>query len=249
MKAIENWKDIISLNYPVTGATIYPTAIKVHRTQRQPLKGERPPRENHVTKLSHSSLNRLAFLVQTAEPIFVSIITLTYSTIPLDGKVVKKHLNTFLTRIRQLYLGVAYIWFLEFQRRGAPHFHILTDLVSTLPNRQLVARIWSKIISHNENERAKVYRVHAHKASFQAIIKPDGAKRYALKYALKPQQKQVPKQYRNVGRFWGNSRNCRPVGGITIDCNEDELRAWIALHNPKINDRLPDFLPTHLFRG
>jgi hypothetical protein len=38
---------------------------------------------------------------------------------------------------------------------------------------------------------------------------------YIMKeYAIKHEQKQVPEQYHNVGRFWGHSQNMHPLGMI-----------------------------------
>lgn len=47
---------------------------------------------------------------------------------------------------------------------------------------------------------------------------------YAVKYAMKMKQKAVPRDYRNVGRFWGNSRGVKPEPEKTLQCTEDDIR-------------------------
>lgn len=55
----------------------------------------------------------------------------------------------------------------------------------------------------------------------------DGAKHYAVKYAMKMRQKRVPKLYRNVGRFWGHSRRVKPkpfIKGVSVMGTDDLKR-------------------------
>ncbi|MFJ9448653.1 hypothetical protein ACIRRH_43740 [Kitasatospora sp. NPDC101235] len=59
-----------------------------------------------------------------------AMVTLTYpgewESVAGDGKEVKRHLVTFLKRYERAWGGrIVGVWKLEFQRRGAPHFHIL----------------------------------------------------------------------------------------------------------------------------
>jgi hypothetical protein len=57
---------------------------------------------------------------------YCSMITLTYGKdFPSDHDS-KKHLDTFLKRLRRLHPNCKYIWVAEKQKRGAIHYHILT---------------------------------------------------------------------------------------------------------------------------
>lgn len=72
---------------------------------------------------------------------------------------------------------------------------------------------------------------HNTEGHFDNIRLEDGAKRYALKYALKPHQKKVPRSFQDVGRFWGNSRDVgRIADGIEFECTELEAREWLKTH-------------------
>lgn len=132
-----------------------------------------------------------------------------------------------------------YCWFLEFQRRGAPHIHILL----TLPEPDKLGRVefallWANIVAPpTREEKEKIFLVHAHavkgKTAWEAIREKDGAKKYALKYALKTYQKDVPETFQDVGRFWGTSRNVPPAEIRRIPITEQELREILTkLDNP-----------------
>lgn len=246
--ALQERQDILRSAYPIVKMIVHEKGIEVRREAKGQLKGIIPPSDNKIVKLSKSSLSRLAFIASVTSARFTSMLTLTYCEIETDGKKVKGDLNLFLTKLRNHFKPVSYLWFLEFQKRGAPHFHLLTNIEIDNVSRETIAEMWATTIATSGKEYLKVRNVHRHEKQMSKIKKPDGAKRYALKYALKPHQKTVPEKYRNVGRFWGNSRDVKPSEGIEVDVTESELRQWIAMHEPEINDRLPVLLPKYIIR-
>lgn len=57
------------------------------------------------------------------------MVTLTYpSSFPTDGAVVKSHLDRLYARWKRRYGVPKGMWKLEFQKRGAPHFHCFVGL-------------------------------------------------------------------------------------------------------------------------
>lgn len=119
-----------------------------------------------------------------------------------DGKVIKEHLHKFLLWINKR--GGLYEWVLEFQyERGlkgwgfAPHFHILTNIF--IPKREL-SRKWYEIVGSGDIK-------HLHSGTHVEGIRDVAKKSTYLvnKYLLKKEQKDVPADYKNVGRFWGYS--------------------------------------------
>ena len=163
-----------------------------------------------VVRWSQSSRSRLALLLTEATVGFVSFVTLTYpADYSSDGREVKRQLNNVLTAMRARWSGLHYVWFLEFQFRGAPHFHLVLSVVPSEDNRLWLARYWSRLVSRNPADRQKSLMVHSRSRAFEAIRLSDGVKRYALKYALKTYQKRVPDSYQSVGRFWGASRSVK----------------------------------------
>lgn len=123
---------------------------------------------------------------------------------PKSGKECKRHLNTFLTHLRKDYKGVQYIWFMEFQSRGAAHFHVYTSC--EIPGETYTNPLWYSIVGSNcPNHKNTGTRV-------KKIDDEELAIYYALKYAGKQDQKEIPFDFQNVGRFWGTSRRlCDPV--------------------------------------
>ena len=164
-----------------------------------------------IVELTRDSLSRMVFLLQNTSTVFCSMVTLTYpGNYESDGKVVKGHLNRFLSWARTQGFGL-YVWFMEFQKRGAPHFHILFEHDVT-PKMADVSERWYRAVgSGDERHRRAGTRT-------ELLRSTDGAARYAAKYASKIEQKRVPVEYVNVGRFWGASRGvvAEPVKSIDV---------------------------------
>lgn len=154
--------------------------------------------------MSRKSLAKLAFYAQNTQIEFTHMITLTYpSEYPKDGRVSKGHLNRFLSWLRGKLKGVKYLWFLEFQRRGAPHYHILVDRSVGL-KKGVVSTRWYDAVGSGDK---KHLRAGTRTEKLRTI---DGAAKYVSKYTAKREQKAVPGNYRNCGAFWGCSRGVKP---------------------------------------
>lgn len=135
------------------------------------------------------------------------ILTLTYPSIfPTSGKEVKAHWD--LMRRWLTYRNLSGFWFLEFQKRGAPHIHVLlTGYVSP----EKVKKHWIKVIKASPED---VERINAYSRNGAHVEIVRDAERvqvsYACKYAAKAEQKEVPAEFHDVGRFWGF------FGGLTL---------------------------------
>lgn len=144
-------------------------------------------------------------------------VTLTYGAdYPVDGTIVKQHLKS----MRQWLLkqGVAQgVWFLEFQKRGAPHFHFFVQGNHTLTSAK-VANAWARRLKKylpDSNARDKLISVHRGNVKngrpcVEFVRKPNALSYYGTKYATKAHQKEVPDNYQNVGRFWGYWGDAKP---------------------------------------
>lgn len=237
----------INSAYPIVAIIQYRSGWKVER--KSLIDYRPPPRENGILikELSRRSLSKLAFTAMNTESDFASMITLTYpAQYPSDGRQVKQHLNKFLTYMRRKVGKFEYLWFLEFQARGAPHFHILTTLKASNKDRETMAEIWADIVSETDIEWDKVKRVHNHKSSWERIRSKHGAQAYALKYALKTRQKIVPEQYQNVGAFWRCSRGARPKPLETFKANEKSARIFLEAMGHTCAKW--DVIPSHILK-
>jgi hypothetical protein len=91
------------------------------------LSTEALPSGGNRKAIKHFTRAGLKFTLRNALCDWLSFSTLTYpNSFPSDGRVCKKHLNLLLTHLRADDPGIKYVWFMEFQARGAPHFHLFT---------------------------------------------------------------------------------------------------------------------------
>ena len=215
------------MKYPVgkvVGIRIYRNDVQVIR------QGNAPPHvdtlRGEITCFSKKSRLRLAFVASNTPIRFLTMVTLTYpERFPNDGRKVKRDLKAFLEFLRRDIGKPNYLWFLEFQKRGAPHIHILLDwpLPRARANkkafRDRVAMTWYRLAATKDPKHL------AAGTRVEAIRKPDGGARYCVKYCLKMRQKAVPEGYRNVGRFWGCRTNVLPEPESIHRCTEDDIRA------------------------
>lgn len=206
-------------------AEVYRSDIVLHRQV-----GWQPPPvyvpRGDVIEFSRKSRQRLRFVAANTDARFTTMITLTYpADYPADGQVVKGHLHRFLGWLLHNYPG-QYLWFIEFQKRGAPHFHVLYrgSIGVTLSLRK-VSRTWYEIVGSGDrrhlNAGTRVERLRS----------VEGAAHYAVKYAQKMAQKRVPDGYKHVGRFWACSRAVMPIARATCifegpEALYDALTGW-----------------------
>ena len=184
-------------------------------------------KRGEIKKLSHKSLQRMALIVTETKVDFKTMITLTYpSGFISSGRFVKDNLRKYLKYLDYMFPFCGYFWILEFQTRGVPHFHILLDRIVDNRERSMLAMRWSEIVGTDAD---MVFYRHSLREHCDTLRKKDGAKRYIMMYALKPQQKTVPKGYYGVGRFWGCNK--KVLDGIPkpdyIKMSEAELREYL----------------------
>ena len=144
--------------------------------------------------------------------------TLTYpgDWLPVapNGSVVKRHLKAFRKRWIRKYGDLRAVWKLEFQRRGAPHLHLLTVLptgVSLGAFREWALATWADVVAHPD----PIERMKHESAGITAKLElrmrdPKRIGVYFSKhgvYAAKDYQNDPPEEWveagESIGRFWG----------------------------------------------
>jgi len=183
-----------------------------------------PPKRNKISSFSLKSKARLQHVVQNATCDYVSQMTLTFDgdRCVVDGKALKAYLNHFLTNLRRKYQGVSYLWVLEFQRNGNPHFHVFTTIPYTEKEARILGAMWNRVAGGTE-KHLKVHQYvpkHRYKRPVQKGEKHGAFCPWSMgdgsyltyKYLSKGRQKSVPPNFNNVGRFWGATRGiAKPV--------------------------------------
>jgi hypothetical protein len=123
------------------------------------------------------------------QPIFG---TLTYGReFPTDGETIKRHIDNFGKAFRRRYPESCFIWKLEAQERGAPHFHLLI-LNQGYVSHKWIAATWNRIVGGDKlhlKAGTEVRRVR----SWGGVIS------YASKYIGKAGGTELT----GVGRHWG----------------------------------------------
>ena len=192
--------------------------------------GERPNKggtRSCIEKFSESSQKRLSGWLALAVPHYNVMVTLTVPHVETDGLFFKDRCDRWLSRALSLgkeSLGeeASLTWFLEFQSRGAPHLHILANFY--LP-KDWVASSWTGLWSSaliDRNTPELVDKMLSASTRVEYLRSARAARRYALKYATKTNQKDVPDGYSHVGRFWGirGSRERVAADRYRVNCGK-----------------------------
>lgn len=238
--------DQINSIFPVVGLIAFPGGIVIRRGCNVNLNRRNYSHERKkIYMVSKRSLARLALLVRGSGVQFTSLITLTYgANYPMSGRTAKKHLNHFLIAAKRTFGPFEHIWVLEFQERGAVHFHIAT----TLPppddmQREVFAELWQAICTpyswmycQLDFVNGKFFQgqtlltdeavkeVHRSKKHWEEVREGDSLHHYFTKYTTKLRQKKVPVWYADVGRFWAASSGVRLPDGEYFHGNEETVR-------------------------
>lgn len=131
---------------PVGAVVVYRQDTKVyrgitHRESRTKGGGIR----GRVAGFSRQSRDRMIFAFRNM-PKPKIMLTLTYpGAFPVDGKKVKRDLDAFRKWLARR--GVLSAWFLEFQDRGAPHFHIF---ISLPVKKEKLSLAWYRIVGSGD---------------------------------------------------------------------------------------------------
>lgn len=225
-------------DFPVRRVEIYRRDVVVRKDAKAvPPEGGKPEGAV-ITEFSDESMRRAVFFAKNCDADFHSMITLTYpGEFPLDGRRVKTHLESFRQDFLKRYQRRG-IWWLEFQKRGAPHFHIVTEVdlrecgdltvkrrsgrrrgdsyLTCQDEETWLSRRWYAIVGSGDPRHLLAG------VSWEVVEQTEGAIRYMATHGAKRKQKQVPKEYLGVGRFWGKIGKLRVdrEGIATVDAAE-----------------------------
>lgn len=216
--------------------------------QTSPLKFEGSTR-SCISGFSDGAGRRMRKYLRECMAVYKEMVTLTYPfSYSIDGSEIKEHLRRFLQEMRREWVRHANeccynvqeysaFWFLEFQERGAPHFHIFA---TWCPSRVWVAETWYRIVN-SEDER----HLRAGTRVEYLRLGKAGTIAYASKYAAKMEQKTVPDNYINCGRFWGVSGRRGVMSAATFvrasQLQKSDVREGLT--------RMIRLLNYHLFTG
>lgn len=171
-----------------------------------------------------------------------AMVTLTYpgdwQTVAPNGRAVKAHLQEFRHRWERAWGEIMSVWKLEFQRRGAAHFHMLvvpprgtaggrTDAAGWgLPFKQWLSLVWADIVSHPDPDEYLRHLGAGTNVDFAEGMRLADPRRVAVYFTKHGQF--VGKEYQHIvplewqgpgdgpGRFWGYWGLERKVHAVEI---------------------------------
>jgi hypothetical protein len=161
------------------------------------------PKRSEISEFSEKSRQRLRLSLAKVDQskcgraIFG---TLTYpADFPLDQKTFKKHLKMFSQRFLRAFPSAGFHWKLEFQARGAAHFHpifwnLSSDKMFLGTFRIWLACNWFEVVDSGNQKHLLAG------TSADLINSQFGIMRYVSGYASKSDQ---TKPGCKVGRYWG----------------------------------------------
>ena len=196
---------------------VYPDMISVSGV----VEGERSGGGARGDIQAFSAASRKRLFQELHKLIFKSVtfITLTYpEKFPTSSEVYKAHLKEWRRRFERRFGKVQGVWRLEFQGRGAPHFHIMYLDCPFIPIHDLCWE-WKSIthtydMAHEQNGVDLKLITDAKESRLIA--------KYLSKYIAKVDKRTVKDGREHTGRYWGR-------WNIIPECKmEFEITDWEA---------------------
>lgn len=176
------WNDMFSLS-----------GVEAHDPPKGGVRGE-------IEVFSKASRYRLFRMLHQLEFSRVTFVTLTYpAPYPEESRKYKAHLKEFRRRFEEKWGKVRAVWRLEFQERGAPHFHIMF-LDCPFVDVHDLCWMW-KCVVHSWDMAHEIIGVDVKlitDARKEALVAS-----YLSKYIAKVDERKAGHAKRGVGRWWG----------------------------------------------
>ncbi len=166
-----------------------------------------------ISSFSRKASRRMRLALEDNIHKYNWFVVLTYpSEFPLDGKKVKRDLFAFQKWLKRKRID-DYFWGLEFQKRGAAHINIL---IPSFIDGDEIRQAWFKIVGSSDQQHL------TYGAQIEAIRDKSKLKTYIVGYQYKQEQKEVPEEFKNVGRFWGTTKRSKLAGSHTRYFESDQ---------------------------
>lgn len=153
---------------------------------------------------SRASRRRLMYrLCKTRKDLLPMFVTLTYpAEYPTPGES-KRDFSNFCKRLKRRFRCAGWIWKLELQSRGAPHYHLLVwglgSIDKTLAEYE-VPKMWYEIAGHGDENHLKFHLGLL--PGSRKCVEPLRSAKGAVFYAAKYMGKDVASS-QHAGRWWG----------------------------------------------
>ncbi len=218
----------IGLNETRHIVLVSPASIRVSKREpKEPGKkvANWKPREPVISwsdKSRSKMVERLATLDYSPFEISDSLLAFITLTYPADWLAVvptaasaKKHFHSLRKRFeRQFHRPFYAVWKMEFQRRGAPHFHLLAPVPSGVGFAEWLSHAWANAVKHPDPLQRANHLIAGTGVDRAKGLNADTAQRISYYFSKHSSANKGVKEYQNtppkewveagsVGRFWG----------------------------------------------
>lgn len=177
---------------------VWPNMLKVSDGGGSP--NHDPVKRGVVSGFSAAARKRMLEMLNKLTFERITFVTLTYPAVwNPDGHEYKKHLRRFRARIERKFGKVRVLWRLEFQQRGAPHYHLLFFDAPWIEKSWLSDAWWGSVGSRDADHREYGTNIRgvASQGENGKIIS------YVAKYAAKPLDNKAVTDDSWTGRYYG----------------------------------------------
>ena len=196
----------------LTSVDVYLRDVQVKRKRQQTLSRAGGGTRAKIRDFSARSARELLFRARNVEGL-TTMMTLTYpGEFPTDGRKVKR--DWAALRRWLVHRGLGGLWWLEFQQRGAPHLHVYVNGRVELGE---LAKAWYRIVDSGDPRHLVAG------TRVETIRNTHAVGAYAAKYTHKAEQKEVPPNYQEVGRFWGLFGGVKVLPVVQVEGCSDRL--------------------------
>jgi len=210
----------------VVGLSIFQKSVKILRSKETlyTYKTHTYGKRGEIQAFSLASKRRLKHVASNSSEPLISQFCMTYHNLLDKGPTVKRKLKLFLNRMRAKYKNFKYLWILEFQSRGFPHFHLFHNLHHLTPGlHEYMAKTWNRITGESDPAHLDFHLDKRNNMAWDM-----GSAQYLCKYVDKEHQKAVPTKYGWSGRFWGHSNSLvKPPEQVTDEHFKDLVYSFI----------------------
>lgn len=135
-------------------------------------------------------------------PLFV---TLTYpGRYPTERERYKRDIDVFIKRMKREFGDIAYMWRLEAQKRGAPHYHMI--VYTPKPKKMEYTKLWISYAWYEIVQQGWEVKMEEH-LRVGTNVKVIDSMRKATVYVSKYMSKEQEDKLKDQGRYWATSRN------------------------------------------
>jgi len=181
-------------------------------------------KRDEIKVFSQESRYRLFKLLHTLQFDKITFCTLTYPReFPDDVRVSKRHLKEYRRRFESLYGPIPAVWRLEFQKRGAPHYHLLY-LDCPYIRVSEWSGLWADVVSSSSvNHRKSGVDVKLITGKSEAALIAS----YVAKYVGKVDDQATKNAPQKPGRWWGRWNIPEEVP-VEVELYPDEVERLVA---------------------